>query len=168
LIIRVPAFHEDPQAGRARIREVFAAGGDGITFPHVESVVEAQQILEAVRAEKIDVWSPATPQGEKLVMLMIEDPKAVGEAEAFANLKGYSILACGIGSLTQALGGNREAAEAGTQKVLSETKRVKLVNMLTATTQDVEKRVREGFLAVLAQGPDPDGTIKLGRKVAGR
>jgi 2-keto-3-deoxy-L-rhamnonate aldolase RhmA len=168
LIVRVPAFHEDPQAGRARIREVFAAGGDGITFPHVESVAEAQQILEAVRAEKIDVWSPATPNGEKLVMLMIEDPKALGEATAFADLKGYSILACGIGSLTQALGGNREAAEAGTQKILSETKRVKLVNMLTATTQDVEKRVKEGFLAILAQGADADGVIKAGRQVAGR
>ena len=50
LIVRVPAFHEDPPAGRARIREVFAAGGDGITFPHVESLDEAQQILAAVRA----------------------------------------------------------------------------------------------------------------------
>ncbi len=168
LIVRVPAFHEDPQAGRARIREGFTAGGDGITFPHVESVAEAQQILEAVRAEQIDVWSPATPSGEKLVMLMLEDPKALSDATAFANLKGYSILACGIGSLTQALGGNREAAEAGTQKILSETKRVKLVNMLTATSQDVEKRVKEGFLAILAQGADPDGVIKTGRTIAGR
>ncbi len=168
LIVRVPAFHEDAAAGRARIREVFASGGDGITFPHVESIAEAQQILTAVREEKIDVWSPATPNGEKLVMMMIEDPKALAEATAFADLKGYSILACGIGSLTQALKGDRAAAEAGTQKILGETKRTKLVNMLTATTQDVEKRVKEGFLAILAQGQDADGAITLGRKVAGR
>jgi 2-keto-3-deoxy-L-rhamnonate aldolase RhmA len=168
LIVRVPAFHEDPQAGRARIREVFAAGGDGITFPHVETLTEAQQILDAVRAEKVDVWSTATPSGEKLVMMMIEDPQALAEATAFANLKGYSILACGIGSLTQALAGNREAAEAGAQTILGETKRAKLVNMLTASTQDVEKRVKEGFLAILAQGQDPDAAISLGRKAAGR
>ena len=168
LIVRVPAFHENPQAGRTRIREVFAAGGDGITFPHVENIAEAQQILDAVRAEKIDVWSPATPNGEKLVMMMIEDPTALADATAFANLKGYSILACGIGSLTQALGGNREAAEAGTQTILGETKRAKLVNMLTASTQDVEKRVKEGFLAILAQGQDPDAAITLGRKAAAR
>jgi 2-keto-3-deoxy-L-rhamnonate aldolase RhmA len=168
LIVRVPAFHEDAAAGRTRIREVFAAGGDGITFPHVEGIAEAQEILAAVRTEKIDVWSPATPNGEKLVMMMIEDPKALAEATAFADLKGYSILACGIGSLTQALKGDRAAAEAGTQKILGETKRTNLVNMLTATTQDVEKRVKEGFLAILAQGQDADGAIALGRKAAGR
>lgn len=168
LIVRVPAFHEDPVAGRTRIKDVFAAGGDGITFPHVESVEEAQQILAAVRAEHVDVWSSATPKGEKLVMMMIEDPRALMQATEFANLAGYSILACGIGSLTQALGGNREAAEAGTQKILAETKRAKLVNMLTATTQDVEKRVKEGFLGILAQGQEADAAIKMGRVVAGR
>jgi 2-keto-3-deoxy-L-rhamnonate aldolase RhmA len=168
LIVRVPAFHEDAAAGRSRIREVFAAGADGITFPHVQSVGEARQILAAVSAEKIDVWSSATPNGEKLVMMMIEDPGALAQATEFANLEGYSILACGIGSLTQALGGNREAAEAGTQKILAETKRVKLVNMLTATTQDVEKRVKEGFLGILAQGQEADKAIAIGRAASGR
>lgn len=168
LIVRVPPFHADAVAGRNRIREVFAAGADGITFPHVESVDEARRILDAATAEQIDVWSTANPNGEKLLMLMIEDPSALAQAARFANLTGYSILACGIGSLTQALGGNRDAAEAGTQKILAETKRVKLVNMLTATRQDVEKRVKEGFLAILAQGQDPDAVIKIGRALAGR
>ena len=168
LIVRVPAFHADATAGRTRIREVFAAGADGITFPHVESLEEATQIIAAARAEKVDVWSRANPKGQKILMLMIEDPKALAQATAFADLDGYSILACGIGSLTQALGGNRDAAEAGTQKVLAETKRTKLVNMLTATTQDVEKRVKEGFLGILAQGQDPDEAIQIGRTVAGR
>jgi citrate lyase beta subunit len=168
LIVRVPAFHEDPAAGRARIREIFAAGGDGVTFPHVETIDEAKQILAAFQAEKVNVWSQDNPKGEKLAMLMLEDPKAVAQAAEFANLKGYSILACGIGSLTQALKGDRAGGEAGTQKVLAETKRVKLVNMLTATTDDVEKRVKEGFLGILAQGRDPDAAIKLGRTSAGR
>ena len=78
------------------------------------------------------------------------------------------ILACGIGSLTGALKGDRAGAEAGTQKILAETKRVKLVNMLTATTDDVEKRVKEGFLAILAQGQNPDEAIKIGRGLARR
>ena len=52
LIVRVPAFHEDAAAGRSRIRDVFAAGADGITFPHVQSIDEAKQILAAVRAEE--------------------------------------------------------------------------------------------------------------------
>ena len=38
--------------------------------------------------------------------------------------------------------------------------------MLTATTQDVEQRVKEGFLALLAQGQSPDEAIKIGRAAA--
>jgi hypothetical protein len=168
LIVRVPAFHDDPAAGRVRIREVFAAGGDGVTFPHVESLDEARQILAAFQAEKINVWTPDNPKGEKIAMMMLEDPAAVALAAEFANLKGYSLLACGIGSLRGALKGDAAGAEAGTQKVLAETKRTKLVNMLTATTQDVEQRIKEGFLGILAQGQDPDGAIKIGRALAKR
>ena len=168
LIVRVPAFHENPAEGRAHIREVFAAGGDGITFPHVETLDEAKQILAAVQAEKINVWSPGNPKGDKILMMMLEDPAAVAEAAEFANLKGYSLLACGIGSLRGALKGDAAGAEAGVQKVLAETKRAKLVNMLTATTEDAEQRVNEGFLGILAQGPDPDGAIKIGRAAAKR
>ena len=92
----------------------------------------------------------------------------MAEAKAIADLKGYSVLACGIGSLAQALGGDRAAAEAGTQNVLAEAKRAKLADMLTANTQDVEKRVNEGFLALLMQGPTADEAITIGRKAAGR
>ena len=168
LIVRVPAFHADPAAARVRIREIFAAGGDAVTFPHVETIDEAKQILAALQAEKINVWSPDNPKGDKLAMLMLEDPKAVAQAADFANLKGYSILACGIGSLRGALKGDAAGAEAGTQKVLAETKRTRLVNMLTATTDDVEQRIKEGFLGILAQGRDADGAITIGRAAAKR
>jgi len=168
LIVRVPAFHEDDAAGRARIREVFALGSDGITFPHVQSVDEARRILEALKQEKINVWSTDNPKGDKIAMLMVEDPGALAQVAEIANLKGYSVLACGIGSLTQAFGGDRAQGEAGTQKVLVETKRVKMPNMLTATIQDVDKRVKEGFLGILAQGQNPDEAIKAGRAAAGR
>jgi len=85
-----------------------------------------------------------------------------------ADLKGMSILACGIGSLTQALGGDRAGAEAGTQRVLAESKRAKIPNMLTANAKDIEQRIKEGFLALLMQGPTADETIKIGRAAAGR
>lgn len=168
LIVRVPAFHDDPDAARARLKEVFAAGADGLTFPHVQSVDEAQRIIAMFREAKINVWSPDNPKGDQLAMLMIEDPGAVAQGKEFADLKGFSILACGIGSLTQAFGGNREQAEAGNQKILAETKRAKLVNMLTANAQDVEQRVKEGFLALLGQGAAADEMIRIGRAAAGR
>jgi hypothetical protein len=168
LIVRVPAFHEDAAQGRARMREVFAAGADGITFPHVETLDEAKQILAAAQVEKINVWSPDNPKGDKVLMMMLEDPQAVAQAAEFANLKGYSVLACGIGSLRGALKGDAAGAEAGVQKVLAETKRTRLPNMLTASTQDVEQRLKEGFLGILAQGQNQDQAIEIGRKAAGR
>ncbi|MGH9383033.1 MAG: host specificity protein, partial [Vicinamibacterales bacterium] len=129
---------------------------------------DAKLALTFFEAAKANVWSPSNPKGEKLAMLMLEDPKAVEQAREVASLEGLSILACGIGSLTQALGGDRAGAEAGTQKVLVETKRAKIANMLTANGQDIEKRIKEGFLALLMQGPTADETIKLGRAAVGR
>ena len=117
---------------------------------------------------KADIWSPANPKGTKLAMLMLEDPKAIAQRAEIANLPNISVLACGIGSLTQALGGDRAGAEAGTQQVLVETKRVKIANMLTANAKDVETRVKEGFLALLMQGAQADEAIKIGRAAAGR
>ena len=169
LIVRIPPMDKDGlAAARTRVREALAAGADGVTIPHVQSLEEAKQAIGLFRDAGADVWSPSNPTGEKLAMLMLEDPAAVAQAKDVADLKGYSILACGIGSLAQALGGDRAGAEAGTQKVLAETKRTKLANMLTFTAQDAATRVQQGFLALLTQGPGADDAIRAGRAAAGR
>lgn len=169
LIVRIPSIeHDGVETTKARVKEILDVGADGVTIPHVRSVDEARQALDFFKAAKADVWSPKNPAGEKLAMLMIEDPGALAQARAIADLPGLSILACGIGSLAQALGGDRAAAEAGTQAVLAETKRARLVNMLPATPDDVEKRLKDGFLALLAQGPAADETLAKGRAAAGR
>jgi 2-keto-3-deoxy-L-rhamnonate aldolase RhmA len=169
LIVRIPPIDkEGAEATRARVKEILAAGADGITIPHIRNVAEAKQAIGFFRDAKANVWSPSNPKGETLAMLMLEDPDAVAQAKQIADLDGYSILACGIGSLAQALGGDRAAAEAGTQKVLGEAKRAKLADMLTANTQDVAQRVREGFLALLMQGARADEAITLGLAAAGR
>lgn len=169
LLVRVPPIDKDgPDAAKTRVKEILDAGADGVTIPHILSLEEARLALTFFDAAKANVWSPANPKGEKLAMLMLEDPKAIEQAREVASLEGLSILACGIGSLTQALGGDRAAAEAGTQKVLVETTRAKIANMLTANAQDIEKRIKEGFLALLMQGPTADETIKIGRAAVGR
>jgi 2-keto-3-deoxy-L-rhamnonate aldolase RhmA len=169
LIVRIPPIDKDgAAAARTRVKEALDAGADGVTIPHVTSVDEAKQAIAFFDDAMAKVWSPSNPRGNTIAMLMLEDPNAVAQAGAIAALKGYSILACGIGSLAQALGGDREGAEAGTQKVLAEAKRAKLVDMLTFTAQDAEKRVKEGFLALLTQGANADEAIKVGRAVAGR
>jgi 2-keto-3-deoxy-L-rhamnonate aldolase RhmA len=169
LIVRIPPIERDgADVARARVKEAFDLGADGVTLPHVQNLDEAKAGVSFFASATKNVWSPSNPKGDKLGMMMIEDPGALAQAAQFADLRGYSILACGIGSITQALKGDRAAGEAATQKVLAETKRTRLVNMLTATTQDIEKRVEEGFLALLAQGQDADGAIRLGRAAARR
>jgi beta-lactamase class D len=169
LLVRIPPIDTDgAAAAKARVKEALDNGADGVTIPHVTSVEEARLAISFFADAKANVWSPSNPGGRTIAMLMLEDPAAVAQAKEVADLKGYSILACGIGSLTQALGGDRAGAEAGTQKVLAEAKRAKLADMLTANSQDVVQRVKEGFLALLMQGPTADEAITIGRQAAGR
>jgi 2-keto-3-deoxy-L-rhamnonate aldolase RhmA len=169
LIVRIPPISKDgADATKARVKEILDAGADGVTIPHIRDLDEAKLALSFFEAAKANVWSPSNPRGTKLAMLMLEDPKAIAQRTEIAELKGLSILACGIGSLAQALGGDRAGAEAGTQQVLAETKRLKLANMLPANVKDVEQRIKEGFSAILGQGPQADEMIKIGRAAAGR
>src|SRR5262245_6950394 len=169
LIVRIPPISKDgADATKARVKEIFDAGADGVTIPHIRDLDEAKLALGFFEAAKANVWSPSNPKGTKLAMLMLEDPKAIAQRKEIAELKGVSILACGIGSLAQALGGDRAGAEAGTQQVLAETKRLKIANMLPANVKDVEQRIKEGFSAILGQGPQSDEMIKIGRAAAGR
>jgi 2-keto-3-deoxy-L-rhamnonate aldolase RhmA len=169
LIVRIPPIDADGAASaKARVKEALDLGADGVTIPHVTSVAEARLAVSFFQDAKANVWSPSNPAGRIIAMLMLEDPAAVAQAREVADLKGYSILACGIGSLAQAMGGDREGAETGTQKVLVEAKRAGLADMLTANPRDVAQRVKEGFLALLMQGPTADEAITIGRTAAGR
>lgn len=169
LLVRIPPIERDgAEAARERVREALALGADGVTIPHVRGVEEARQAIGFFRDAGANVWSPANPGGDRIAMLMIEDPGTLAEAREIAGLPGYSVLATGIGSLRAALGGDRAAAEAGTQRVLAETKRAGLANILTAGTADVVQRMEEGFLGLLMQGEAADEAIRVGRAAAGR
>lgn len=169
MLVRIPALHEaGPLVTGQRIREILAMGADGVTLPHIENLDQGRQAISLFADARANVWSAANPTGNVVAMLMLEDPGAVAQAAQIADIGGYSVLACGIGSLTGALKGDRAAAEKGNQEILAETKRVKLVNMLTASAGDVAQRVKEGFLGLLAMGRDTDEVIRLGRAAAGR
>lgn len=168
LLVRIPPISADgPEAARARVREALDAGADGIVLPHVRSAEEARLAVSFFEEVGADVWSPANPGGTVLAMLMIEDPGALAEAEQIADVPGYSVLACGIGSLSAALG-DRAAGEAGNQEVLAQAKRVGLPDMITANADDVAERIEQGFLGLLMSGPDADWHIEVGRAAAGR
>lgn len=169
LLVRIPPISADgPEAARERTAAALAAGADGIVYPHVRSAEEARMVVELMEAAGADVWSPSNPDGTVIAMVMIEDPGALADVAAIADTPGYSVLACGIGSLTRALGGDREAGEAGNQEVLEHAERVGRPDMITANAEDVERRIEEGFLGLLMSGPEADEAIRIGREAAGR
>ena len=111
LLVRIPPIERDgEEVTRARVREILAAGADGVVLPHIRSPAEARTAVSFFSEAGADVWSPSNPAGEILAMIMVEDAGALAAVTEIANTPGYSILACGIGSLTSALG-DREAAE---------------------------------------------------------
>ncbi len=169
VIVRIPPISAvGADATRARMHEVLELGADGIVLPHVRSLDEARQAIAFVQETGASVWSPENPDGDVILMLMLEDPETVAQARAFAELTGYSILACGIGSLRGALGGDQEAAEAGARHVLEEARRRGLADMITATPATIAGRVAEGYLALLLSGGSADEAIRIGREAAGR
>ncbi len=169
LLVRIPPISADgEEAARTRVTEILRMGGDGVVLPHVRSVEEARTALSFFAEAGADVWSPENPDGDVVAMLMLEDPEAVEQAGEIAALGGISVLACGIGSLTQAMGGDREAAEAGNQRVLDAARRTGAADMITANAENVAQRIDEGFLALLMAGPTADEAISVGRTHAGR
>ncbi len=169
LLVRIPPIERDgPEVTRSRVREILDKGADGVVFPHIRSPEEARLAVSFMTEAGADLWSSSNPAGEKIAMIMIEDPDSLARVEETANVPGVGILACGIGSLTGALGGDREAAEAGNQRVLTAAKRIGAADMITANSNDVTGRVEEGFLALLMQGVGADEAIEIGRAAAGR
>lgn len=167
LLVRIPPMSEaGVETSRARVNELLAMGADGVVFPHVRSAEEARMAISFF--DGVNVWSPANPEGDIVVMLMLETPEVFAELEEIANIPNYSALACGIGSLTGALGGDREAAEKLNLELLAESQRVGLADMITANTESVARRVNEGFLGLLVYGPAANEVIRLGRVAAGR
>ena len=167
LLVRIPPMSEaGVEISRQRVKEILAMGADGVVFPHVRSAEEARTAVSFF--EDVNVWSPANPDGDIVVMLMLETPEVFAELEEIANIPNYSALACGIGSLTRALNGDRETAEKMNLEVLAHSQRVGMADMITANTESVARRVNEGFLGLLVYGPEANEVMRLGRAAASR
>ena len=170
LLVRIPPIErEGEQAARARVHDALTRGADGIVLPHIRSPEEARVAVRFFEEVEADVWSPANPDGRIIAMLMIEDPGALEAAEAIAKIPGYSVLSCGIGSLTGALGDDRDAGETAAEVVLGHATRVGIPSMMTANSSNMARRIEQGYLGLLLQmGDNTAETIQLGRAAAGR
>jgi hypothetical protein len=193
LLVRIPSIQDGgAEVTRVRVKQLLEMGVDGVVHPENRGLEDARLAITFYDDAKVDVWSPKNPNGEKIAMIMLEDPVAISQAKDVADMRNFSILACGIGSLGGAFraGGivntlvdwgllpkdkAGQLNEIGTQQLLTEAKRVGIPDMLTASgakdaagVPNIVKRVKEGFLALLMSGPGSDEAIKLGRAAAGR
>jgi 2-keto-3-deoxy-L-rhamnonate aldolase RhmA len=115
-LVRVPG-HEHYHASR-----LLDNGAQGIVAPHVDTVEEAKRIAAACRYPPIGHRSIAgaqpqlgfrsLPVGEAtklvnaatLVVVMLETPKAIGSADAIAQVEGVDVLLIGTNDLCAELG----------------------------------------------------------------
>lgn len=171
LLVRIPTIEDaGEEATRARVAEVLAMGADGVVIPHVRSPEEARVATSFFHDAGADVWSPDNPGGSVIAMLMVEDQGAVAAAEEIAAIPGYSMLSCGIGSLTGDMDGDREGAEAACDDVLRIATEAGMTSMMTASADNIVERIEQGFQGLLLYGSpeEAEETILRGHEAAGR
>lgn len=170
LLVRVPTIADaGAEATRVRVAEIVAAGADGVVIPHIRDPEEARLAVSFFEEAGADVWSPANPDGTFVAMLMVEDEGAVESAAEILAVPGYSMLSCGIGSLTGDLGGDRQAAETACEEVMRLGAEAGMPSMMTAGAENIVHRIEQGYLGLLLMGSTEqvNEIIETGRGAAG-
>jgi hypothetical protein len=171
LLVRIPTIEDaGVELTRARVKEVLGLGADGVVIPHVRSTAEARTAAAFFTEAGADVWSPANPKGTVIAMLMVEDKGAIAEVADIATVKGYSLLSCGIGSLTRDMGGDAPGAEAACQRTRDLGAKAGMPSMMTATAGSIKDRIEKGYLGLLLSGTAEQASaiIRTGRPLAKR
>lgn len=171
LLVRIPTIEAaGEQLTRVRVKEVLALGADGVVIPHVRSTAEARLAVSFFKEAGANVWSPANPSGTVVAMLMIEDKGAVAVMQDIAAVPGYSLLSCGIGSLTRDMGGDAPGVEAACKNVRDLGAKAGMPSMMTANASSLRDRLDKGYLGLLLSGSaDQAGAlIKTGHDMIGR
>jgi 2-keto-3-deoxy-L-rhamnonate aldolase RhmA len=168
LLVRIPTIEAaGADSTRARVKQVLALGADGVVIPHVRGAQEARLAVSFFADAGARVWSPATPAGTVVAMLMIEDRGAVGELEAIAAVPGYSLLSCGIGSLTRDMGGDAPGAESACQRVRDAGEARGMPSMMTVNPATIGDRIARGYRGLLFAGTVESAESVI-REVRGR
>jgi hypothetical protein len=171
LLVRIPTIEDaGVEVTRARVKEVLGLGADGVVIPHVRSAAEARTAAAFFTEAGANVWSPANPKGTVIAMLMVEDKGAITELPEIAAVKSYSLLSCGIGSLTRDMGGDGPGAEAACQRARDLGAKAGMPSMMTATAGTMKDRIERGYLGLLLSGTadQASAVIRTARPLAKR
>jgi 4-hydroxy-2-oxoheptanedioate aldolase len=123
--------------------------------------------------KKADVW-PLAPEGEILVVLMIEDTVAVNNIERICKeVQGIGVLLIGEGDLTQELGCPRQYDNPELLKLMAHVLEVGKAHNIPVgnphvTKQNVQRVIEEGYRFLMHFPARDFSALTEGRKLAGR
>ena len=169
---------EELRQGIAAMR--FKANG-GIRPDDVGDAPKYWGISEAEYRKRADVW-PLNPQGDLLVMAIVETKEGLANVREIAQVKGLSVLAPGAGTLGGVFsttvtenGQTRRvrddvAWEAAIQTVLSACKEFKIPCAYPVNENDIETRMQQGFNVGILQAFNESAfrAVAKGRALSGR
>ncbi len=142
--------------------------GDGPT-----SALRYWGITQPEYYERADVW-PLDPNGEILVVLMIEDVQAIANLDAIlTEVPGIGVILIGEGDLSQELGHPRQyehpvVLEHIAQVVATCKAHGVAVGHPHVDERNVERVMEEGFRFLMAAPTRSYGALDKGRELAGR
>jgi 2-keto-3-deoxy-L-rhamnonate aldolase RhmA len=115
---------------------------------------------------RADVY-PLNPVGELASLFIVESEKGVAASREIARTR-PTIICPGPGTLRSVLQVDAARVDAAIQTVLAACKEFDVPCGIPANATDVEKRIKEGFRAIILDDRDYEATIKIGRAAAGR
>ena len=169
---------EELRQGIAAMR--FKSNG-GVRPDDVGNAPRYWGISEAEYRKRADVW-PLNPQGDLVVMAIIETKEGLANVREIAQVKGLSVLAPGAGTLGRVFsttvtenGQPRRvrddvAWEAAIQQVLAACKEFKLSCAYPVSEADIETRMKQGFNVGILQSFNDAAfrAVAKGRQLSGR
>lgn len=211
LFVKTPEIAPNPTLAAERIAKQLNSGVMGIVMVDVVSAEEVKQAISAMRfkskggtrpdavgdapaawglsekayKEKADVW-PLNPNGELVVMVIIESKEGLKNIDAIAAVPGIGVLTPGAGTLGGVMtkvgpdgkdildaNGRKErdpaAWEAAIQSVAAACKKHKVPCGYPTAEANIEQRIKDGFSVHIIGWGDPGfKTVDLGRKIGGR
>jgi 2-keto-3-deoxy-L-rhamnonate aldolase RhmA len=160
-MLRIPPIRDGRDAALEHIRRGLESGAVSIAFPHIESPADVEFAAAAIGDR---LW-PVHPNGDVLMVVMIEDRASVEAVREIVRTPGVGVVFPGPADLRRAYAEDEAAVENAIQTILAACKEFDVACAMTATVDDVADRLAQGFRFFILTQPD---VLAAGRAAAGR
>ena len=191
-LVRIPPNGNEKNQWLAK--QALDLGAYGIVWPHISTVEQAYNAVAACRYPRLKTaklsepagirgdaplaasryWGLTHPQGEILVVLMIEDTQGIANLRAILrNVPGIGLILIGEGDLSQELGSPRQydhpsVVEAMAQIVASCKECGVPVGHPHVDSNNAERILKEGYRFLMAAPTRSYAALEKCRQLAGR